>query len=368
MAQFKVILSHFIPKFEDAKIFHRDFKSTVESKTNGEVEVESWGYSLDLKTNSTKTLHYLDDKIDADLILDRSGTIHSFPGHLLRTAALQGVQVINHPVAFDECKSLDYQIAQEIGIPVPKTTVVLPGRFTKFVVAEDTRSKSGNKHKHEVDFEGIVEKLGGYPVYLKPAHGGGKVDVEKCDCWNDLVNNYLLLKDKQMIIQKGVDFDHFVRAFALGDKIMIIKYLPDAPASQRYVNDPHHLSQKEGMLLESYIRKMNSHLGYVINTLEFAREKKTGNWYAIDFTNGCNFDMRPCELGDSIYTQALHALADLAIDYVYNPRMIRIMPQNTPMANRRLLERVKNKPVNLDRFKSDYQTYKETFNIVDEVL
>lgn len=358
MSNYKIMLNYFITKWDDAKIFPRDFKNTVEYKTNGDVQVGAYGYSVDPNSLSTRTHLDINERIDCDLILDRAGTINAFAGLVLRTAALQGTQVMNYPVAFDECKSLDYQIAHEIGIPVPRTVVILPGNIARFVLNDP--ENGWNNFRHEVDFREIIDSLGGFPVYMKPSHGGGKVDVEKCNNMTELMTCYIRTQGKQMMIQKGVDYDHFVRCFAIGDKSMIVRYAPDNPAGQRYIAEEGHLTREEGILLEGYIRKLNTHLGYVMNTQEFARDRHTKKWYAIDFTNGCNFDMRPCELSDKIYTQALHMVVDLAIDYVYNPRPIRTMDVNYLMANRRLIERVKNKPgINLYHLKRFFQERRE---------
>lgn len=358
MSDYKILMNCFITPWESANQFVSDFAKTVEYKTQGQVTVDVFGYAYNVKGGTTKAKHSLDDILDADLLIDRSGTMLAFAGHILRTAVLRGVQVMNYPVAFDECKSLDYQIAHEIGVPVPRTILVAPHGVAKFV----TKGEEG-RPKHEVDFESVAAELGGFPFFFKSAHGGGKAHVYKVESLPHFVNQYLEVGgSKQMVCQEFIDFDHYVRCFALGDKTLKVKYDPDAGEGDRYKKDINHLSYEDARLLEEYIHRINRHMGYVINTLEFARSKKDGVWYAIDFTNGCNFDMRPCELGEELYTAALHTFVDLAIDYVYNPRPIKPMTANFAMANHRLLERVKHKPgINLDKFKHEY------YRLLDEI-
>ncbi len=365
MADYKILMNCFITPWDSANQFQEDFIKTVEHKTDGRIKVELFGYAYGVKGGSTKTKHSLDDQIDADLLIDRSGTMLAFAGHMVRTAALRGIQVMNYPVAFDECKSLDYQIAHEIGVPVPKTILVAPHKVAKFVVAK--KGERHNIHKHEVNFESVIEELGGFPLYFKSAHGGGKAHVYKVESWAQFVNQYMEVGgSKQMVAQQFIDFDHYVRCFSLGDTTLKVKYDPDAEEGERYKKDLDHLSFEDAKLIEEYIFKINKHMGYTINTLEFAKSKKDGIWYAIDFTNGCNFDMRTCELGEELYTSALHCFVDMAIDYVYNPRPIKIMNQNMAMANNRLLERVKNKPgINLDRFKHEYSKIKEELTSIE---
>lgn len=364
MSKFKILVNHFITPWKSTNQFYDDFKTVVKDKSHGDVDVDFFGYAFGVNGGSTKTKHNLDDHLEADLLIDRSGTILSFAGHMLRTAALRGIQVMNYPVTFDESKSVDYQIAHELGIPVPKTVVVAPSKIAKFVVASSNEQNKFKKHKHEVNFEEISDYLGGYPLYFKSAHGGGKQHVYKINSWSEFVNQYLGVgENKQMVAQQNVDFDHYVRCFAFGDKTLKVKYDPDAEDGNRYKKDLHHLSKKESILIDGYIKTLNSNIGYIINTLEFARSKKDKVWYAIDFTNGCNFDMRSCELGDNLYSAALHSLADLALDYVYNPRPIKTMSTNFSMANKRLLDRVKDKPgVKLDKFYDELNKHRASIN------
>ena len=54
-------------------------------------------------------------------------------------------------------------------------------------------------------------------------------------------------------------------------------------------------------------------------TMEIAKRKNSIDWYFIDITNGCNFDMRPCELA-GIYEPVRNLLIEQLIDWAQTPR------------------------------------------------
>ena len=89
---------------------------------------------------------------------------------------LQGSYVINNPFMWTaDDKFFEASLATRLGVASPKT-VVLPNKdyVPGIVLTESLRNLT-----FPIDWEGIVDYLGGFPLILKDAHGGGWKNVSK---------------------------------------------------------------------------------------------------------------------------------------------------------------------------------------------
>jgi hypothetical protein len=57
--------------------------------------------------------------------------------------------------------------------------------------------------------------------------------------------------------------------------------------------------------------------------MESAQDEQ-GNWYFIDITNGCNFDMRACELS-GVYEHVASTLIQSLVEWTVQPRPIHVL-------------------------------------------
>ncbi|HHM21254.1 MAG TPA: hypothetical protein ENJ20_04430 [Bacteroidetes bacterium] len=213
------------------------------------------------------------------VIIDRISQDVPFYRAWLKNAAATGAAVINNPFwwSADE-KFFNNVLAEQIGVPVPKT-VLLPSKDHP----DDTSSESFSNLKFPLNWDTIIEYLGGFPAFMKPHSGGGWKSVYKVNNWTEVFNAYHETGQLVMMLQEAIEFDSYFRCYCIGRKhVRIMDYEPRNPHHLRYVAD-HKVSKKLKSLMESYVLKLCEALGYDFNTVEFA--VKDGIPYAIDFCN-----------------------------------------------------------------------------------
>jgi hypothetical protein len=89
-----------------------------------------------------------------------------------------------------------------------------------------------------------------------------------------------------MTLQEGIEYDHFVRCYCVGqEKVLIMPYDPSKPylSGMQYVNVDNYLTPDVHARVERDVITLCKALGYDLNTVEFAI--KDGVPYAIDFMN-----------------------------------------------------------------------------------
>src|SRR6185436_11867376 len=118
---------------------------------------------------SALEISYLKDTVapDYDLILDRISHEVPFYRTMLKAAVGRGVQVINNPFwcAADD-KYFNNIVALSAGVAVPRTIVVPHKQHPP-----NTQSTSF-RNLEFVDWDAVFSYLG-FPIFLKPAYGGG---------------------------------------------------------------------------------------------------------------------------------------------------------------------------------------------------
>lgn len=197
---------------------------------------------------------------------------------MLKLAALKGVRVVNNPFWWSaDDKFFNYALANETGIPVPKT-VLLPSKNHP----PDTTAESFRNLQYPLNWEELFDYVG-FPAYLKPFDGGGWKHVYKVESAEQFFEAYSETEDIVMTLQEGIEFTEYYRCYCIGKKhVRIMPYEP---------RNPHHLryqagfAPSEAMLarLEDLCIKICTMLSYDFNTVEFA--VRDGIPYAIDYMN-----------------------------------------------------------------------------------
>jgi len=214
------------------------------------------------------------------VIIDRISQDVPFYRAYLKNAAACGTAVLNNPFwwSADE-KFFNNVLATKIGVPVPKT-YLLPSKN----MPTDTTQDSFRNLKFPLDWQMMFEKVGGFPIYMKPYAGGGWKSVYKVDNEEEMFAAYNETDQLVMMLQETIDFTEYFRCYCLGGKaVRIMQYEPRNPHHLRYVLDAKPVAKKLLATIEDYVLKLNHALGYDFNTVEFA--VRDGIPYAIDFCN-----------------------------------------------------------------------------------
>lgn len=242
------------------------------------------------------------------VLIDRISQDVPFYRAALKNAAATGTAVINNPFwwSADE-KFFNNTLALKVGVPVPNT-VLLPS----FERPDDTSEESFSNLKFPLEWERIIEYLGGFPVYMKPHSGGGWKSVYKVESMDHLFQCYHETGQLVMMIQEEIQFDQYFRCYYLnGDRVRIMPYEPRNPHHLRYVQEDVHVDKALLSTIHEYILKLNHALGYDFNTVEFA--VRDGVPYAIDFCNPAP-DADIHSVGEENFEWIVQNAAEMAID------------------------------------------------------
>ena len=217
---------------------------------------------------------------DYAVILDRISQDVPFYRAALKHAAVKGCAVINNPFWWSaEDKLTANAMAEEVGVPVPKT-VLLPSKRHP----DDTSPASFTNLVYPLGWSEMFSYIG-FPAFMKPNTGGGWKSVFKVHNPDELFAAYNETGQLNMLLQEAISFDTYFRCYCIGGKyVHVMPYEPRNAFHERYVRDP--AAQPKGEfkeLLEDYVLRLCNVLGYEFNTVELA--VRDGVPYAIDFTN-----------------------------------------------------------------------------------
>ncbi len=246
----------------------------------------------------------INEPVNYRVIVDRIS--HEVPYYrlFLKHAALQGVKVVNDPFMWTaDDKFFGAALAEKVGIAQPRT-VALPN---KEYVPGIVHSESLRNLRYPIDWDGLVNAVGGFPCVLKDAHGGGWKEVYVIHTMEELWDKYNQSGMLSMILQEFIKWDDYARCMGLGQSdVRVMRYNPNA----RFYSPEHGFSQ------DLYERLYNDTLticrtfGYDMNTCEFAI--KDGVPYAIDFMNPAP-DMDVNSLGRGHFEWMVVHMADMTI-------------------------------------------------------
>jgi len=248
------------------------------------------------------------------VIIDRIS--HEIPYYrtYLKNAVLQGTIVINNPFWWSaDDKFFGASLVTALGIKHPRTVALPSHSYIEGVVDESLRNL-----QYPIPWSEHVEAVGGFPVILKPAWGGGFKQVFKVHSFDQLFDAYNSTGTECMMLQEYIEWEKYARCMCIGkDQIMVMKFDANAPWPHRYFHEPGFLTSDEGHQVIEGARRINEALGYDMNTVEFAI--KDGVAYAIDFTNPAP-DMDVNSLTDHYFPWVVNAMADLCIDLATGKR------------------------------------------------
>lgn len=238
------------------------------------------------------------------VIVDRISHEVPYYRSYLKNAALQGVKVINDPFMWTaDDKYFGASVADRLGVISPRT-VVLPN---KDYVPGIVHNESLRNLLYPMDWNKIVDMVGGTPCVLKDAHGGGWKEVYVVHSVSELIWRYNQSGLLTMILQEYIQWDNYARCMCLGqDEIYVMKYDP----TQRKYHEEHDFSPELYERIVRDSRALVQAFGYDMNTVEFAI--KDGIPYAIDFMNPAP-DMDVNSLGRKHFDWMVTHMADLCI-------------------------------------------------------
>jgi len=241
------------------------------------------------------------------VMIDRISQDVPFYRAYLKNAALNGTAVLNNPFwwSADE-KFFNNCLATKIGMPVPRT-VLLPSKE----MPPDTSGQSFRNLKFPLEWEKMIEYLGGFPLFMKPHSGGGWKNVYKVHNFEEFFAAYNETNTLVMLLQEAIEFDAYFRCYCLGGKyIRIMDYEPRNPHHLRYVAD-HKVSKALRDEMHAHVLNINAALGYDFNTVEFA--VRGGIPYAIDFCNPAP-DADVHSVGEENFEWVVETAATMAIE------------------------------------------------------
>ncbi|MBE2267879.1 MAG: hypothetical protein IAE80_06575 [Anaerolinea sp.] len=246
----------------------------------------------------------INQPVEHRVIVDRIS--HEVPYYrlYLKHAALHGVKVINDPFMWTaDDKFFGAALAERVGVAQPRT-VALPN---KEYVPGIVHNESLRNLKYPIDWDGLVNAVGGFPCVLKDAHGGGWKEVyivrDMADLWDKYNQSGLL----SMILQEFIKWDEYARCMGLGQsEVRVMRYDPN----RRYYYPEHGFSDAMYERLYNDTLKICRTFGYDMNTCEFAI--RDGVPYAIDFMNPAP-DMDVNSLGRTHFEWMVTHMADMTI-------------------------------------------------------
>ncbi|MFN0016064.1 MAG: RimK family alpha-L-glutamate ligase [Saprospiraceae bacterium] len=241
------------------------------------------------------------------VLIDRISQDVPFYKAYLKNAALNGTAVLNNPFwwSADE-KFFNNCLSTKIGMPVPRT-VLLPSKE----MPPDTSGQSFRNLKFPLEWEKMLEYLGGFPLFMKPHSGGGWKSVYKVHNFDEFFAAYNETNTLVMLLQEAIEFDAYFRCYCLGGKyVRIMDYEPRNPHHLRYVAD-HKVSKALRDEMHTHVLNINAALGYDFNTVEFAI--RGGIPYAIDFCNPAP-DADVNSVGEENFEWVVETAATMAIE------------------------------------------------------
>jgi glutathione synthase/RimK-type ligase-like ATP-grasp enzyme len=252
-----------------------------------------------------------------DLILDRISHEVPFYRTYLKVAAARGARVVNNPFWWStDDKFLGNVIAAEAGVAVPRTVLVPHKHYPP-----NTRGESFSNLEFPLDWEAMFEYLG-FPIFLKPAYGGGWKDVYRADDPSEFFAAYDRTRDLCMIAQEGILFTEYFRCYVIGrERVRAMPYDPAAPFERRYVRGGSPIPTALAQRLEHDCVALCQALGYDFNTVELA--VRDGTPYAIDFMNPAP-DCDRFSVGDENFEWVLTNSAAFLMDLVMQPAKLEL--------------------------------------------
>ena len=261
----------------------------------------------------------MDEAPEYAVLVDRISHEVPYYRSYLKHCMLHGAYVINNPFMWtSDDKFFGASLITKLNVASPKT-VVLPN---KDYVPGIVHTESLRNLKYPVPWQEHLDYLGGFPVVLKDAHGGGWKNVAICHDWDELWDAYNQSGLLTMVLQEFIRFDGYVRCMCLGqEEIKVMNYDVNA---RKY--SPHSLTLEMHERVVKDSLTIVKALGYDMNTIEWAIRDDVP--YAIDFMNPApDMDVNSC--GPDYHRWCVEHMADLCIKLALEPKQ-QVRPFTTP--------------------------------------
>jgi len=248
-----------------------------------------------------------------DVVLDRISHEVPFYRTWIKAAAAAGSQIVNNPFWWSaDDKFLNNVIAQAAGVAVPRT-VLLPHK----VHPPNTSAETFTNLSFPIDWEEVFGYLA-FPIFLKPAHGGGWRDVYRVGNPHEFFLAYDNSGSRCMMAQEAIEFTEYFRCYVLSrERVRVMRYDPKASPESRYVRGGTAPLGPLLQRLECDALILCRELGYDFNTVELA--VRDGVPYAIDFMNPAP-DCDSFSVGPENFEWVLRNAAEMLIDRALRPR------------------------------------------------
>lgn len=250
-----------------------------------------------------------------DLLLDRISHEVPFYRTYVKCAAASGVRVVNNPYWWSaDDKFFDNLAAKAANVAVPRT-VLLPHKD----YPPNTEARSF-RNMEWVNWDEVFGYLG-WPIFMKPAYGGGWKDVYKVHNPDEFFAAYDQTRDLTMMAQEAIEFESYYRCYVLGRRrVRVMQYDPKQPHHLRYVANYETSPELDARIHRDAVALCEV-LGYDMNTVEFA--VRDGIPYAIDFMN-CAPDADRYSVGEENFAWMVDNMADVLIEMVESPRVVEL--------------------------------------------
>ena len=222
---------------------------------------------------------------DYALIVDRISHEVPFYRTLLKVAAARGVQIVNDPFWWSaDDKFFGNVVAEAAGVATPRT-MLLPHKHRP----PNTEAASF-RNLEAVDWDAIFAYLG-FPIFMKPAYGGGWKDVYRCTTPEEFHAAYDASRDLTMMAQEAIDFDRTtIRIYTLGrERVHVMQLRSQAPAASANGTCATRRRPDSGVARQSEARARRRSRSSERPGLRYeyggTRGARTAFRYAIDFTN-----------------------------------------------------------------------------------
>ena len=235
------------------------------------------------------------------VIVDRISHEVPYYRSYLKNAVLQGVKVVNDPFMWtSDDKYFGTSVIVKLGIAAPKT-YVLPNK--DYIPGID-HQKSLRNLDFPIPWQQIVDDLGGFPIVLKDAHGGGWKEVYIVHSMEELWEAYNESGLLTMIAQEFIKWDSYARCMCLAQEdVRVMEYNPN----ERYYHPEPSFDKALHKKIHDDTLLICRAFGYDMNTCEFA--VRDGIPYAIDFMNPAP-DMDVNSLGQNHFDWMVNKMAD----------------------------------------------------------
>ncbi|MFP4527400.1 MAG: RimK family alpha-L-glutamate ligase [Candidatus Kapaibacterium sp.] len=208
----------------------------------------------------------IDQKPDYDVVLDRISPRIPYYVAALKSAAVNGVRVVNNP--FMNCfpdNFFFYNIAKKLDIPLPRTAILPSKHHPHGVTADFLRNL-----QYPLNWDEIFEYVG-WPAYLKANSGSDEFNMYKIYNKSEFFSAYDLTGRNVMLLQQCVDYNDYFRCFAIGQRdYRVLHYDPSRPQHLRYKPEPLAEDHPVFAKIRDYSQKIAKAFDLDFNAVDFA--------------------------------------------------------------------------------------------------